>query len=60
MINLHISNPVIYYSLYGYVQVDKNEYSEPEKQMISFKKINQIMTGTTKVKKLIIFNRKTC
>lgn len=49
MKNLEITNPVTYYSPYGYIQVDENEYSDTEKTMISFTKNNHQMTGSIKV-----------
>ena len=50
MINLEIINPITYYSPYGYIQVERNEYSEVDKSMIAFGKKSHKMTGKLKVK----------
>jgi hypothetical protein len=50
MKNIDIPNPVSYYSPYGYIQVDKTEYSDTDKSMIAFTKKNQNITGRLKVK----------
>lgn len=50
MKNIDIQNPITYYSPYGYIQVDKNEYFYPDTNMVTFHKPMQKMIGTLKVK----------
>jgi len=50
MTNLSIPNPVTFYSTYGYIQVNKNEFSDENMSMISFIKSSHNMTGKIKVK----------
>ena len=50
MTNLNIPNPVTFYSAYGYIQVNKNEFSDENMTMIPFVKSSQNMTGKIKVK----------
>jgi hypothetical protein len=43
-----IANPVTFYSLYGYLEVDRNEF-ESDKMMVGFIKPGRNMYGTLNV-----------
>ena len=48
MINVDQPIPTIYYSPYGYIEVDKNEINNSDSLLITFKKSNK-MTGKINV-----------
>ena len=49
MINIELINPQIFYSPYGYIEVDKNEYQSREKEIIEFVNKQFKFQGTIKV-----------
>jgi hypothetical protein len=50
MIIPDIQNPIVFFSPYGYLEVDKTDYNNPEKTMIQFTRKKYRMWGTIKVK----------
>lgn len=49
MINTELSNPEIYYSPYGYIEINKNDFQDAEKEFIPFEKKHCRLRGTLKV-----------
>jgi hypothetical protein len=51
MINTDIPNLTIYYSEYGYIQVDKDIVLDPDKQVVSFSQVDRKISGSLNVTK---------
>ncbi len=46
MINTEMSNPEMFYSPYGYIEVDKQEYNDRTKELVRFRKTPYKICGT--------------